>query len=383
MTLSLPAPAYTRGSIADVVPALAGMLGASEGVDPAALARVPGGLPGEARAAVVVLIDGLGLELLRARAAHAPFLRSQLPGIGTLTAGFPSTTANSLSSLGTGLLPGAHGVVGYRLRDPERDLVFNQLTWDSTTDPLAWVPDTTMFERLAASGVDVVSLGEAKFAGRGLNLSSLRGGRFRPSRTLAERAEHALAELRAPGRRLVYLYWGELDKRGHVHGAGSWEWLEELERIDLQLRGIADRLPAGTAMVVTADHGMVDTDHETRFDVALEPALRAGVADLGGEPRAVHVYARPGAGPEVLAAWRETLGDRAMVITRDAAIAAGYFGPVAPRNRERIGDVVAVATGDFSIVDSARDSASALALIGHHGGLSDAELLVPFLALRN
>jgi len=37
---------------------------------------------------------------------------------GTLTAGFPSTTVTSLGSLGTGLPPSAHGMLGYQVAIP-------------------------------------------------------------------------------------------------------------------------------------------------------------------------------------------------------------------------------------------------------------------------
>ena len=377
-------PDYASAALlSDLVPAAAIALGAGGILDDGARSRAARlGLDTEARVAVVVLIDGMGSRLLRGRAAHAPFLRGLLSGAGTLSAGFPSTTANSLSSLGTGMLPGAHGVMGYRLLDPSRDVVFNQLTWDPEVDPEAWVPDATLFERLAAAEVDVVSLGEPKFAGRGLNQASLRGGRFRGSQTLAERIAHAREEVRRPGRRLVYLYWGALDRTGHVHGVDSWEWLEELEHLDGQLSELASALPPDVELLVTADHGMVDVPHGARIDLADEPDLRSGVRAVGGEPRAVHLYTEPGAQDEVCAAYRSAVGDRALVLTRGDAIAKGFFGPVRPANRERIGDLLVVCDDGFGIVDSAHDSPAALALVGHHGGITERELDIPLLRLR-
>ena len=93
------------------------------------------GSAAQARVVIVVLIDGMGLELLRARRAYTPFLRSVGQHLRPGSAGFPSTTANSLSSLGTGMLPGGHGIMGYRLLDPESGEVFNQLTGSSEVDP--------------------------------------------------------------------------------------------------------------------------------------------------------------------------------------------------------------------------------------------------------
>lgn len=373
-------PDYAGPMLSDVVPAAALALGAGHILDGTALDRAEAlGADREVRTAIVVLIDGLGERLLSRDSGYTPFFRSLASSRRPISAGFPSTTANSLSSLATGRLPGAHGVVGYRLLDPAKDAVFNQLTWDLDVDPVAWVPDATLFERLESAEVDVVSLGEAKFAGRGLNRASLRGGRFRASKTLEERSAQALAEVRARGARLVYLYWGNLDKTGHVHGSDSAAWTEELERIDLVLSRLAQDLPHDSALFVTADHGMVDIDHDARLDLVDAPELRSGLRHLGGEPRALHLYAEPGAEADVASAWTQTLAGRALVLPRAEAITRGYFGPVDPRVLGRIGDVIAICTDGFAVVDSDTESASALALIGHHGATTERELQVPLL----
>jgi hypothetical protein len=375
-------PDYSSPILSDVVPAAALGLGAGGIFDAEAHERARAlGLDRESRTTIVVLIDGLGEQQLRRYSGYTPFFRSSADSRRTLSAGFPSTTANSLSSLATGRLPGAHGVVGYRVLDPEKDAVFNQLTWNLDVDPIAWVPDATLFERLTDAGVDVVSLGEKKFAGRGLNRASLRGGRFRDSKTLEERCAQALAEAKAPGRRLVYLYWGNLDKTGHVHGADSAAWTEELERVDLALSRLASDLPHDATMLITADHGMVDVDHERRLDLAEAPELKAGLRHIGGEPRALHLYAEPGAHSDVESTWRESIGDRALILPKATAIERGYFGPVAPHVYPRIGDFLVICTDGFAVVDSGVESASALALIGHHGSTTAQELQIPLLVL--
>ncbi|GAA4515912.1 alkaline phosphatase family protein [Brevibacterium yomogidense] len=380
--LRVPTPDYAGPLLSDVIPAAALAVGGEDILSPEAAARARRISPdSEARTAVVVLIDGLGSRLLRRRAAHAPFLRSLLPDETLLSAGFPSTTANSLSSLATGLLPGAHGVMGYTLLDPERDEVFNQLTGSEHVDGRLWVPDATLFDRLIAGGIDAVNLGEPKFDGRGLNRGSMRGARFRGSRTLDERVDHALEELRSPGRHVVYLYWGALDKNGHVHGVDAWEWLEELEAIDGSMRRLASSLPRDAVMTVTADHGMIDVPHESRLDLAEHTPQRDLLRAVGGEPRATHLYARAGAEADALAAFRDLVGARGTVLTRAEAVAAGLFGPVREKNLPRIGDLVVIGEPGFGIVDSENDSPAALALVGHHGGVTADELEIPLLTI--
>src|SRR6202035_5563412 len=109
------------------------------------------------------------------------------------------------------------------------------------------------------------------------------------------------------------------------------------------------------------------------------PELRTGVAIMAGEPRARHVYAEPGAAGDVLATWREVLGDRAWVMSRDEAIKEGWFGPVDPSPADRIGDVVAAPVGNLAIV-AAKAEPRESALVGMHGSLTSADQFVPALS---
>jgi hypothetical protein len=365
------------GSLADVLPSVAAALGVPVR-GPAVLELPP------ARSAVVVLVDGLGEVLLARRSGHAPFLRQlhQAPGSGStvLSCGFPSTTATSMGTFGTGRLPGSHGLVGLDVLDPDRDVLFSELSWDPLVDPRRWQPGSTVFEDVAAAGVDVVRIGPAYFDGSGLTEAALRGGRFVAANALAARVDAAASAVAGSQRCLVYLYWGELDKVGHVHGCESWQWGEELSAVDAGLARLVEKLPTDTLVAVTADHGMVDVPMIDRLDVADEPDLSAGVRHVGGEPRGLQLYCRPGAADDVLAAWRARLGARMDLRLRDDAIRDGWFGPVQPWIRPRIGDVVGSAVGPYAVVDSRTARTESLSLLGLHGARGPQEQLVPLLA---
>jgi predicted AlkP superfamily pyrophosphatase or phosphodiesterase len=347
------------------------------------------GVPGEAAPipldlpdrVAVLLIDGMGLELLRAHPTHAPFLHSLLPTGAALTAGFPATTATSLTSLGTGLPPGRHGVVGYKMRRPD-GTVLKTLAWNAAdVDPLTWQPHRTTFERAAAAGVAVTAVAPGRFHGSGLTIAACRGARGVAAETAGERAALTLEALAGPGRVLVYTYYGDLDATGHRFGCGSAAWRLQLEHADRLAEQIAGALPSGSTLLVTADHGMLDLDPAARRDFDTEPELAAGVDVLAGESRARYVHAVPGAAADVLATWRESLGPAWWVRSRDEAVAEGWFGPqVDDAVRGRIGDVVAVARGAGSVVASQAEPGES-ALIGAHGGLTPAEQAVPLLSV--
>jgi hypothetical protein len=363
------APAYSGRSLGDVVPAIAHALGCAG--DPAGLA-----LPG-ASAYVVMLIDGLGARLLERYAHAAPFLSSLLAHSEPGTAGVPSTTVTSLTSFGTGLTPGSHGLVGYTSRVPGTDHLLNALQWRKDIDPLEWQPHTTAFQRLAEGGASVTVVNKREFQGSGLTVAAHRGAEFVGADRVGERIAAAV-EASRQSRSLTYLYDGDLDWTGHRHGVASAPWLQQLSMIDAEAEQLRDALPHSTRLMVVADHGMIDSAPERRIDVDEQLELRDGVALLGGEARFRHLYCARGAVADVVATWREVLGDRADVLTREEAIRNGWFGTVAPAVLPRLGDVVVASRGDHAVVSSA-DFPYETTLVGLHGSLTADEMLIPIL----
>lgn len=381
---SAPLPRYGTGSLADLLPTVAsgmGVPGLPAGMDLAPADRV-----------CVFLIDGLGWELLRAHPAEAPFLHSLLGtsmnGTGEpMTAGFPSTTATSLASVGTGLPPGAHGLPGYTVADPATGQLMNQLRWRPWTDPHVWQPYPTVFQLADAAGVHTCQVSAPDFQHTPLTKIALSGGTFHGRLSGEDRMDLAADRLAAADRSLVYTYYSEVDGKGHRFGVDSDEWRGQLMYVDRLAQRLAEQLPPRSALYVTADHGMIDIpfDPESRIDFDEDWELRAGVALLGGEARARHVYAVPGAANDVLAVWREVLGEQMWVAGRDEAIEAGWFGPpgegVDDRVYARIGDVVAAARDDIAIVASETEPNES-AMVGLHGSMTPVEQFVPLLEVR-
>lgn len=366
-------PRYDAAGLAGVLPAVVGsLLGNAQ---PGTLELAP------ARRAVVMLVDGLGLRLLERHRGHAPFLRALLAETTPLTAGFPATTATSMGSFGTGLPPGAHGLTGYQVRDPQTGVLFNELSWDDGPPPERWQPEQTWLQRAASAGVATTMVAPAYFNGSGLTRAALRGAQFTSARTLADRVDAALVALRADPRSLVYLYWGDLDRTGHVHGCSSIAWCEELERVDAEVRRLAGSLPRDCSLTLVADHGMVDIPMENRVDVASDPELDAGVEVVGGEMRALQLYCEPGAADDVLATWTGRFGAQAWVRTREQAIEQGWFGPVHERVLPRIGEVVVGFHEPVGVVDSRVMRDVVITLLGQHGSLTDDEMQVPMIHL--
>ena len=370
----LPPPRYDdAGTLAAVLPSVLTSLGATGYAVNGTLEMLP------SRRAVVVLVDGMGDDLLRRRGGHAPFLRGHLPAAYRIDCGFPSTTATSMGTFGTGLPPGSHGLVGYEVLVPEADRILNELSWENGPDPVRWQPCPTVFEVAEQQGIAVTRVGPGYFDGSGLTNAALRGGRFVAAADLDARVQAALDAVRASSRALVYLYWGDLDKVGHVFGCESWEWGDELESIDAALRRLVEQVPSDTAVHVTADHGMVDSPHELRIDLADHPDLLQGVRHVGGEPRCLQLYCAPGSAPDVLATWRARVGERAWISSRHETVAAGWFGAVRPEVTARIGDVLVAMKDTFAVVHTGHTRPEILALRGLHGSVTPQERSIPLV----
>ncbi len=371
-------PSYGESSLADLSNSILASLTGDA-------ARNVLGLPETGRVCLLI-IDGLGLELLRAHQAAAPFLAELAFNSRPLTAGFPSTTVTSLASLSTGLVPAVHGMLGYQVAVPGADRLLNGLQWPDDIDPVAWQPQPTIFERAAAAGLEAVLR-------RAQRLQEDRADRRRAARPAVPRRRLARRAGRADGRRarrsdraLVTAYHGDLDAAGHRYGVSSQAWEFQLAHVDRLAEQLASALPSGTVMYVTADHGMVDVGPDDKLDVDVDgpfAVLRDGVALLGGEARARHAYARPGAAADVIATWREVLGEHAWVASREEALKDGWFGPPGVLDEAmaaRIGDVVAACAGNTAVIASTAEPRES-ALAGMHGSLTAAEQLVPMLSV--
>lgn len=358
-------PAYGRGAVSDVVPSLCAQLGVPGATD---VLDLPAG-----ERWVLLLIDGLGDDLLAQHAEHAPFL-ADLRG-RTLTAGTPSTTVTSLTSLGTGLAPGRHGMAGYSFRI-DGSAVLNALLWDTPRSATDLQPEPTWFER-ARDTVAVSSVSPARFEGSGLTLSALRGADFVGITDEADTDRWIDSVVTAAGRgerSLVYAYERALDHIGHGAGVKSEQWRAVLSGIDARAARLRAELPADVHLLITADHGMLDIPGRN-FVLIEEDGLGADLRCFAGEGRLRHFYTDAPAA--VAARWSDRMGDHAWVRTRQDAIDEGWFGPVEDRVRDRFGDVLVAMRTDWAVMS--RTLPRELDIIGMHGSLTPVEMYVPLL----
>lgn len=355
-------PTYDGACITNVVPAL---------IEPSDVA--PAWLPEAAHdvdQVVLLVVDGLGWNQLRARAASTPVL-SGLAG-GPITTVAPSTTATALTSITTGLPPGEHGVMGYRIA--VHGEILNVLRWNTTAgDARQTIPPQKVQTQPCFGGQRPPAVTRAEFATSGFTGAHLDGARFSGYRTLGTLVAEIVRLARA-GEPFVYAYYEGLDKVSHEYGLGL-HYDEELAWIDHLVATLLEQLPPGTALVITADHGQVETGDEV---VQLPGDVLSHVQHQSGEGRFRWLHARSGRAGALLDAASELLGHQAWVRSRARAIAEGWYGPVVTDTAAgRLGDVLLAAKGTLAFEDPA--DTGPYVLVGRHGSLTEDEMLVPLL----
>jgi hypothetical protein len=324
----------------------------------------------------LILIDGMGQDAVD-RYADQFSVFSQLKLYKNLHTNFPSTTATSLSTLGTGVLPGVHGMLGYTVRVPRSDnRLLNALKWDERVDPIMWQKTPTLFERAISNSISVTHIAAKRYEGSGFTQAALRGAKYVGANGIDEMVT-AVALALKPQPSFVYTYLNTLDSAGHSDGVGSDKWLTALQQVNEFISKVIESVPRQTRVWVTSDHGMVNSTQQVVLGE--DNKLLENVSLIGGEPRARHIYLTAGSEQESISQWREFFGNKVKVLSKTEAITSGLFGQVVSEDAtDRMGDLIAIPNNDLIIIDPARVREES-SMVGHHGGLTDTEVQIPLL----
>lgn len=327
---------------------------------------------------VLFLIDGFGAHAMDEYAELMPNIMFG-KSFGDITTAFPSTTSTSLATLLTGAMPNEHGMLGYTVRVPHSDRVLNALKWDERVDPVLWQPKDTFFEIGARHGINVTHVAAKRYEGTGFTRAVFRGANYRGANLYSDLVTETAQALKSSPS-FVYLYVNDLDVAGHVAGYGSDKWLNALQMIDNLVGQLRERLPKGTRIWITGDHGMLNVGE--KIVIGRDNLLGTEVATIAGEPRARHIYlSRPEVSNEIANLWRSELSNTATVYTKSEAINSGIFGlPMPEKFAERAGDLIVIVNTDAILIDPAREKLES-AMVGHHGGLTQIETNVPLQLL--
>lgn len=383
-------PDYQGASLVNLMASVLRSRGAAEHTGLYEPLRAPIADMAAARSVVLVVVDGLGYEYLT-HVHHGSLIEQALHM--RLTSVFPTTTATAVTTLLSGLAPQQHGIPGWFTYLREVGSVVAMLPFR----PRIGGPS------LAASGVPAEAIldwlpafdriGQASFVVSPENIadstfSRISAGRARrrPFADL-EGMFASVAELvRAPGPpRYIHAYWPELDGLAHRFGIGSDAVAEHFRAFDAGLAHFIDAIQGSdTLVLLTADHGLIDTSPEQVIRLEEHPRLaRTLRLPLCGEPRAAFCYVEPDRRDDFETYVREALHPFCSVYSSRALLEQGFYGEgsVHPRFAERLGDYTLLMHGHAVIKDRLLGERP-FDQVGVHGGLSSAELYVPLSVFR-
>jgi hypothetical protein len=370
VSLTLPRPPKDLGAIRHVfASALSSVLGNGNALDLSRKDRV-----------IVVLVDGLGSENLRQRAGHAPFLHDSFRKGKSISASFPATTSVNIGSFATGLMAGEHGLVGHQVWDRLENERINLLVgWNERTDPQKWQPHRLVSEEAFSKGITCNVIAAEEYRSTGFTKATMRQANFIAADSIDDRIAQAISTANSKEASISYVYFPELDKYGHQNGWTSTGWAALLEQIDAGLRRLASKL-GGAGLIITADHGMVETarDRQLRLDSEL-----AGLSleFFGGDTRCSYLYFAEPNDASVAIERLSPLSYAFGAHHTSELIEGGWYGSIGSQAKNRLPEVILLARSNYTLYHSNFSKQRAFDMISHHGSISDTELKVPLIRI--
>lgn len=368
MSPMLPAPPKSFGTLGDVlISALGSVLGES---NPLNLAKK--------RSVCVILVDGLGSHNLKSAGAHAGFLnsRTSLPA----SCFFPATTATSIVSFSTGKPPWETKFIGYQIFERSTQTKRNLLTgWENSSVAFEYQPLQTMSELAKEQTIEFHTIAPSAYKDSGFTAATMRGSDFHGAKSLAERFEIAKDLLADPKQKVIYLYVPELDQIAHAKGWQSQDWLNKLEDVDSEISSLASSLSKHSAVLVTADHGVVDISHSNHVYIDLH-IDKEELLDVGGDTRALYLYLKDvSTAQDMLSKLEKAVGDSCYVITPSGLIEAGYWAESI--EFDSVPDILILAKKEVALYHRDFAKKKSLEMIGHHGSITSQEMNIPLITI--
>lgn len=358
-------------------------------------------------AVVVFLIDGFGWKFFEKYADKYPFLqRFCKEGIvSKITSQFPSTTAAHMTCMHTGLEVGQSGIYEWFHYEPLLDAVIVPLLYSYAGDREVGTllesgvaadkvfPFQTLYQKLAKSAVPSYVMLHRSIIGSPYSKAMLKGSTLIPYDTWAGGLKDLTRQIDQGG--YFFAYFSDVDSEGHRHGVDSKEVDAAVEKCFSSLEEIfwdkIDRQGQEIAVIITADHGMIDVEPKATFYInerihEVVSLVRKNRQNIrlapAGSCRDFFLHIEEGRVAQAHELLQERLGRMATVHTMQEMIEEGFFGAEPPSERflERVGDLVILPHVQNSVWwhEPHRFDMTFHAM---HGGLSRDEMETIFLFL--
>jgi len=379
-------PDYHGGSIVNLMSSIRAALGDGGGIYPELLDLPATALAG-ARNTVLIVIDGLGYDYLTGAGADSVMLNYLHCGMDSVA---PPTTAASISTFLTGDAPQQHGLTGWFTWMRELGSVITVLPYqhrggrcglgNSGITPEQLFGHHSLFNQLH---VDCYSLMPDWLMESNFNLAHLGKARLFPHSGTEDFFNQIDMLVHADDEpKYIYAYWPSFDAIAHDKGVASDKLAAHFKKLDQGFENLLAKLSGThTKVLLTADHGFIDTTEATRIAANDHPELLDCLQlPLCGEPRLSYAYPRFDKRQQFVDYVTNELSHAVELHEGRDLIDQGLYGLGAPHPElySRVGEFVMVMKENYIITQQLPGEAE-IKMIGQHGGLSPAEMRVPLV----
>jgi hypothetical protein len=356
---------------------------------------------------VLFILDGFGLtQFLHYNKKNDFFQRLNKKGVVfPLTSIFPSQTTNALATLNTGLTPQEHGLFEYFLYLKKTDMIVNTLRFEPmilenqryfrekgfNLDVL--FKGKTIHHILKENGVKVFCHMYIRDAYSACSKLFCDGSKIIPSLKASDlivTLRKTLENTKGPAYFFVHL--GNLDTIAHHYGPESEEYYAELSQLTSMIKNhlvnkIDNKTSRETLLLLTSDHGEIEVipekttylNHFPELIKNLQCNMRGEPILPTGSPRDIFLHVKKEKRVDTQQFLNQNIGEKAKIMKTTTAIKNGLFGvgKVKKEFSERVGDLI-ILPYDNETIWFEHFKNRKFASLGHHGGLNQNEMLVPF-----
>ena len=154
-----------------------------------------------------------------------------------------------------------------------------------------------------------------------------------------------------------------------------------MEEVDSELKRFVSKLPKDAGVVITADHGMMDTEQDRKIFVDEMVDFGGLLEHYAGDTRVVYLYLKDVSQRDRYIAHLEQFDKLFTVVKPEDAIAANWLGALSQEALDRMPDVMLLAKSNFTLFHSVLTKKRAYEMTAHHGGLTSAETRIPLIRI--
>lgn len=386
---ALVLPDYRGGSIVNLMSSIAGAF--SQKAEYETLRLLPPEKIKDSKNIVLMIIDGLGYEYLK-RKGKSTILNKHC--LGSITSVFPPTTASAITTFLTGAAPQQHAFTGWYMHLKEVGAVSTILPFcprfGGPPFSAQGISIDAALDQKPFSGMikaQNFSISHKDIAFSDFSKAMTGNSKVLPYGSLNRFFANIRKAIKSSNRRkYIYAYWPELDSLNHRYGVGHKKSEKHFREIDKKIRGLIKSIEGtNTALIITADHGLINTSPERTIKLEDHPKMKECLSlPLCGEARAAYCYVHPEKAQQFESYVRKNMKQCCRLFKSRELIDKNYFGLFKPNPRlfDRVGDYTLIFKENYIIRDFIGKENKKEAVVGHHGGVSKEEMLVPLALVK-